>query len=144
MRSGGDGLATNSRVQVALRIFGENLEPDEVSALLGCRPTESHHRGDPLPGDPDHPAAETGSWLLAGEPDSDAEVESQVESLLGRLTADPDEWSSLTTRFSASLLCTLSPEQVDEGFEISPRLARSLAKRGLVIGFAVHDAGDAS
>ena len=55
---------------------------------------------------------------------------------------DSDEWDQLTSRFSASILCSAFLDQYNEGFEVSPRLARSLADRGLVIAFDIYS-GDA-
>jgi hypothetical protein len=33
-----------------LRIFGEDLDPDEMTSRLGLRPSRSHRQGDPKPG----------------------------------------------------------------------------------------------
>lgn len=37
-------------VKVHLRLFGDDLIPDEVSAQLGAEPTEAFRKGDPRPG----------------------------------------------------------------------------------------------
>ncbi|HEB91198.1 MAG TPA: DUF4279 domain-containing protein, partial [Deltaproteobacteria bacterium] len=39
-------MAAIARVRVSLRVFGDRLEPEEVSALLGCEATSSHRKGD--------------------------------------------------------------------------------------------------
>ena len=41
-------MSSVDQIQVALRVFGESLEPDEVSALLGTQPSEAHRKGDPM------------------------------------------------------------------------------------------------
>ena len=71
-----------------------------------------------------------------------AEVEEHIEALLGSLTNDMDEWSSLQERFSATIFCGLFLDQYNEGFELSPRVAQALAERGLVIAFDIYS-GDA-
>jgi hypothetical protein len=44
--SGEHQLAGISRTKAALRISGDDLDPDEVSKLLGAAPTESARKGD--------------------------------------------------------------------------------------------------
>ena len=35
---------------VTLRFFGDELNPDEITALLGASPTAAHHKGQQLTG----------------------------------------------------------------------------------------------
>ena len=35
-----------SRTTASLRIGGDDLDPDEITALLRCEPTNSHRKGD--------------------------------------------------------------------------------------------------
>lgn len=134
-------MGTIARVRVSLRVYGESLEPDEVSALLGRDPTRCHRAGDTTAtnGSSVEP---TGAWILDSWVSEKAEVEEHIESLLSVLTNDPDEWENLTSRFSASLLCTVLLDQYNEGFELSPRVSQSLAERGLVVAFDIYS-GDA-
>lgn len=136
-----------ARVRVSLRVFGDGLEPDEVSALLGRMPTRSHRKGDESSNvsgnSPSHSSPEpTGAWIFDSALSEEAEIEEHVEALLSALSNDSDEWASLTSRFSASILCSTFLDQYNEGFELSPRLAQSLADRGLVIAFDIYS-GDA-
>lgn len=130
-------MAAIARVRVSLRVFGDALEPEEVSALLGHPPSRSHRKGDKCaPGG--HGVEPTGAWILDSRVSEKSEIEDHIESLLGQLTSDPDEWVSLTERFSASIQCGVFLDQYNEGFEISPRLCRALAHRGLVIAFDIY------
>jgi hypothetical protein len=131
-------VAAIARVRVSLRVFGDGLEPEEVSALLGREPTRSHRKGDPLPPERGAGVEPTGVWILDSALSEKAEVEEHVEVLLGTVSNDPDEWASLTDRFSASILCSAFLDQYNEGFEISPRLSHALAERGLVIAFDIY------
>jgi len=130
-------LTAIARVRVSLRVFGDGLEPEEVSALLGFQPTRSHRKGDrtSAPGSSTEP---TGAWILDGGLSEELEIEEHVEALLSPVSNDSDEWASLTSRFSASILCSAFLDRANEGFELSPRLAQSLADRGLVIEFDIH------
>jgi hypothetical protein len=140
-------MAAIARVRISLRVFGDSLEPEEVSALLGRVPTREHNKGDKThkagtaQGNSD--AVEpTGAWILDSGLSEKAEVEEHIESLLGSLSNDMDEWSRLTDVCSASIHCGLFLDQYNEGFELSPRVAQSLAERGLVVSFDIYS-GDA-
>lgn len=134
-------MAAIARVRASLRVFGDALEPEEVSALLGHEPTRCHRKGDKC-GPHGSSVEPTGAWILDSRISEKAEVEDHVESILALLTSDADEWASLTERFSASVLCGVFLDQYNEGFELSPRLCKALASRGLVIAFDIYS-GDA-
>ena len=130
-------MAAIARVRASLRVLGDALEPDEVSALLGHEPTRCHRKGDKC--GPQRGSIEpTGAWILDSRMPERAEVEDHVESILALLTSDADEWASLTDRFSASILCGLFLDQYNEGFELSPRICKAVASRGLVIAFDLY------
>ena len=80
----------------------------------------------------------TGAWILDSGLSEKSEIEDHVEALLSSVSNDNDEWASLTSRFSASILCSAFLDQYNEGFELSPRLAQSLSERGLVIAFDIY------
>ncbi len=46
---------------VCLAIYGENLVPDEVTKLLGCKPTDAHLKGDKK--SPKSPGFTQGAWF---------------------------------------------------------------------------------
>ena len=133
-------LGSIARVRVSLRVFGDGLEPEEVSALLGRKPTRSHRKGDErvTAGSDAGSLEPTGAWILDSPLSEKAEIEDHIEALLSPVSNDSDEWASLTSRFSASILCSIFLDRYNEGFELSPRLARSLADRGLVIAFDIY------
>ncbi|MHA7840165.1 MAG: DUF4279 domain-containing protein [bacterium] len=131
-------MAAIARVRVSLRVFGDGLEPDEVSALLGREPSRSHRKGDPVRADRKGGVEPTGVWILDSHLSEKCEIEEHVESLLASVSNDVDEWSSLTDQFSASILCSAFLDQYNEGFEISPRLSQALAERGLVIDYDIY------
>jgi len=130
-------MAALARARISLRVFGDGLEPEEVSALLGRTPTREHRKGDQNKGG-GNGVEPTGAWILDSALSEKAEVEDHIESLLGSLSNDMDEWSRLTDIFSASIHCGLFLDQYNEGFELSPRVAQSLAERGLVVAFDIY------
>jgi hypothetical protein len=131
-------MAAIGRVRASLRVFGESLDPDEVSALLGRPPTRQHRKGDKIEGKGGYAVEPTGAWILDSPLSEKIELEEHIEVMLASLSNDMDEWSSLTDRFSASILCSLFLDQYNEGFELSPRIAQALSERGLVAAFDIY------
>lgn len=73
--------------RASLRIFGDDLVPNEVSKLLACTPTGSYIKGQP-----NKPAAShfrrTGAWLLNSETVQPEDLESQLNHLLDQINPD--------------------------------------------------------
>lgn len=135
-------MAAIARVRASLRVLGDGLEPEEVSALIGRTPTRQARKGDKIEGKKGDAVEPTGSWILDSALSGGTEIEEHIEVLLASLSNDMDEWASLTSRFSASIHCSLFLDQYNEGFELSPRIAQALAERGLVAAFDIYS-GDA-
>ena len=131
-------MAAIGRVRASLRVFGESLDADEVSALLGRPPTRQHRKGDEIEGKGGDAVEPTGAWILDSPLSEKIELEEHIEVMLSSLSNDMDEWSSLTDRFSASILCSLFLDQYNEGFELSPRITQALSERGLVAAFDIY------
>ena len=128
-------MASIQSINVSLRILGDDLDPEGVSALLGMEPTHGRRKGDAVDGDA-LPAA-TGAWILESSLPETAEIEEHVSQLLAPLSGDLDEWGTVTTNFSADMRCDLTLGNGSEAFDLSPRLAQSLAERGIVISFHI-------
>ena len=116
-------------------MFGDDLDPESVSALLGGVPTWAHRTGEALEGDA--LPAPTGAWVLEAPSPEAAEVEIHVAALFSGLSGDLDEWATLTSQFAVTVHCELEASAEAGGFDLSPRLAQSLAERGVVISFSV-------
>ena len=130
------------RFRITLRIHGEELDPDQVSALLGCAPTVAERKGVPICS----PAGDTripkrGRWSLTidsndcGESD---DVEDAIRMLLARLPSDPDLWASLTGKYAVDIFCGLFLASSNRGFSVSPEVSKLLSDRHIEIGFDVY------
>jgi hypothetical protein len=121
------------RWKVALRVYGEELDPDRISALLGCQPSSAARKGAPFP--------KKGCWILAIDSKNCQEnddVDDGVRMLLARLPSDPGVWTSLANVYSVSVSCGLFITSSNRGFEISTQVSRLLSDRGLHIGFDLY------
>jgi Domain of unknown function (DUF4279) len=121
------------RWKVSLRVHGEELDPDRISALLGCEPSSWARKGTPFP--------KKGRWILeidSKDCDENDDVDEGVKMLLARLPSDPNVWTSLAKGHRVDVFCGLFLASSNGGFGISPEVSRLLADRGLEIGFDVY------
>ncbi|HGM7319353.1 TPA: DUF4279 domain-containing protein [Stenotrophomonas maltophilia] len=126
---------------VALRFFGDDLLPDEISALLGATPTVSHHKGQDLKGSQSGTVriARTGSWRLSAPRREPEDLEAQIFEILDQLTGDLAIWESLA-RFRPDLFCGLFMGSGNDGVSLSPRTLLALGQRGIELGLDIYDA----
>jgi hypothetical protein len=124
--------------RASLRITGDDLEPNEVTRLLGCQPSEAWEKGQPMPGRARAPRANTGGWLLRSDLPKLSELEAKIQNILDRITDDREAWLAIHNRFRADIFCGLFMHEMNQGFELSPSILRRLADRGLKIGFDIY------
>jgi len=130
---------------ICLRFFGDDLDPDAVSSVLGVQPTSSCRKGDLFRGKVSERIEKTGKWLLRlpekpGEP-----FEPQIDALLNTLTQDLSVWRTLTQKYNADLFCGVWLRNWNRGMGLSPQLMARLAERGLELGldiYADHEGDD--
>ena len=135
-------MAELNRAVAALRVVGDDLFPDEVTDLLGARPTRSFARGDEIR----HKRTSTrtakfGFWVLDGPETQPADLDTQVNELLGPLTSDLGTWQEIAARFSVDLFCGWFMKFGNEGVAISPATLKALAERQIALDLDIY-AGD--
>lgn len=132
------GLVDETRL--TLGIHGPALQPEEISALLGCAPTSSHRRGDTRR--PGSPAYGQGGWLLTVEGSAPAEPDELVRQLLDRLPTDPAVWEQLVAKYTVRVGFGIFVGAWNRGFELSPTSLRQLAVFGVPVGFDIYADGE--
>ena len=121
------------RWKIALRVYGEELDPDRISAVLGCQPSSAQRKGNPFP--------RMGRWLLeidCKECTGNNDVDDGIRMLLARLPSDSGIWVSLTSNYAVDIFCGLFLASSNRGFGISAEVSRLLSNRNLEIGFDVY------
>ena len=83
--SGGGGEV--DECSLLLRFFGDDLNPDLISSLLGVPATEAYRKGDQVSKPSGAYTVPTGQWLLQCEETTDS-ADHQVSLLLADLTND--------------------------------------------------------
>ncbi|MCI0661806.1 MAG: DUF4279 domain-containing protein [Acidobacteria bacterium] len=122
---------------VSLRFFGDDLDPDEISDLLNCQPTDACRKGDILPDERYHIVAKTGSWRLSGEIRDDP-LEKQILELFDRLSGDLEIWRKLTHQYNGDLFCGLWLEDLNRELAFTPELMNKIAERGLTLNLDIY------
>lgn len=131
------GLVDKCRLTLA--IHGEDLEPDEISRLLGCAPTSSHRRGEPRRLGPSWPK---GAWLLSVEGEAPLGPEDLVQLLLSRLPENDDFWSQLRCRFRVQLMFGIFTKRWNRGFELSAETIQRIHRLGAGVGIDIYANGE--
>jgi hypothetical protein len=132
-------LAEVSEYHITLRFFGDDLDPNAVSSLLGAQPTKSCKKGDLFRGKVSDRIERTGKWLLNLPEKPGVSFEPQIEGLLKRLTQDLSVWRDLTSKYKADLFCGVWLGSSNQGMELSPMLMSKLAERGLHLGLDIYE-----
>jgi len=117
-------------------LLGDDLNPGELTALLGGTPSTSASKGDVIRG---KRIATTGSWIVRVEPRKPGDLDAQVEELLSPLSKDLSIWRALG-KYRPYLFVSLFLQETNEGIEISAHCLSSLAERGILLGLDIYGA----
>ena len=123
----------------SLRIFGDELIPEEITERIGCEPTWSYRKGDV-----DHLRSgkdivrKTGMWLLEATATEPEDLNLQVKEVISRLTSNLDVWKALNREFEIDLYCGLFLESTNDGLSLSAETLAALGERGVELGLQVY------
>jgi hypothetical protein len=123
---------------VTLRFFGEDLDPDEVTQLLGVDPSGAYRKGDIFRGKKYDRVQKTGSWRFTIEKLAGVELEDQINELLDQLPSDLGIWRELTKRFEADLFCGLWMKRWNRCLDFAPQTLLKMGERGLILQFDIY------
>ena len=115
-----------------LRFFGDDLDPEMITALLGVSATGSQRKGERKP-----LMQDTGVWLLQCERTTDV-PDNQVKLLLSDLKDDLKIWRQLSDSFSAEIKCHLFLQRWTRGTIFSVETLAALAARNLNLHVEVY------
>jgi hypothetical protein len=129
-----------------LRVIGDDLDPDEVTTILGCAPTYAQRRGQRIPTrSPSLPegfrVAKFGLWRLDATEAVPEDFEAQLAEILKKVTAEPEAWQDVSRRFRVELYCGWFMASGNDGIGISSDALRLLGERGIALHIDIYDAG---
>ena len=134
--------------QATLRFFGDDLIPENLTALLGAAPTEACVKGQEIIGRSTGKVrvAKTGSWRLHADRREPEDLEAQIFELLDKLSGDMGVWASLS-RYKPDLFCGIFMGSRNDGLPLSAKALLALGQRGIamdldIYGFDDEDSSD--
>ena len=129
---------------VTLRIFGDDLIPDNITKLLGSTPTDSCIKDQEIIGKATGSIrrAKTGSWKIRANPRKPENIESQIFEIIDNLTNDLSTWSSLSSKYKIDLFCGVFLKTSNDGLVLSAEALLALGQRGITLGLDIYDASD--
>lgn len=127
-----------------LRLFGDNLAPDEITQILQCTPTVAQRTGEVIHYQSGRERiVKCGNWRLDATMAEPEDINGQVRWLLSQVESDPNVWKRLTQRFDVDIYCGLFMRRGNEGFSLAPDVMVLLGERGIHLGFEIYSDTDA-
>lgn len=137
-------MAEVSKSSTALRILGEELEPDEISRLMQCQPDVAYKRGDTLTTSTgSERVASFGLWSISVKDRIPADLEAQVRELI-RPEVDLSTWLEISARFRVGVFCGLFLSGGNEGLSLSAATLKLLSDREIGLDFDIYPLPSAS
>ena len=126
-----------------LRFFGDDLIPENITAVLGSTPTKARVKGEVLVcySTGKVRIAKTGSWRLNADRREPEDLESQIFELLNKLSGDLNVWASLS-RFKPNLFCGIFMGSCNDGLPLSANALLALGERGIALDLDIYDFDD--
>ena len=137
-------MAQLQKSVVTLRIGGDDLVPDEITALLGVPPTDAVVKGQEIVGRKTGRVwiAKSGMWQLQAADREPEDMNGQIQEILSQVTTDLAIWRSLASRFQIDLFCGLFLRTGNEGLTLSPESLYALGARGIEMGLDIYSGDD--
>ncbi len=139
-------MAQVQRSAATLRISGDDLQPAEITRLLGCEPSAAQTKGEQIIGRNTGSAriASTGMWRLVASKREPEDLDGQIAELLSKLTDDLNVWGSIAQTYQLDLFCGLFMGGSNEGLSISPESMAALGLRHIQLGLDIYGGDEAT
>jgi hypothetical protein len=122
-----------------LRIFGDNLEPDEITQVLGCLPTIAQRTGEVIRYQSGRErVVKCGNWRLKAERAEPEDINAQVRWLLSQVELDLSVWKSLAGKFDVDVFCGLFMQGSNDGMSLAPDVMALMGERGIHLELDIY------
>ncbi len=135
-------MAEMSNTVVGLRIFGKEVNPEDITKKMKCLPTYSASTGQELTSkNGKKRIVKEGFWRLEYSGTDNQTLEEKIKAILNMITNDMNIWKEITSDFRVDVFCGLFMDTSNEGFIISADLSKELAIRGLIVSYDIYSSG---
>jgi hypothetical protein len=119
--------------RASLTILGEEVQPDEITRLLGVAPTRTHLRGEPrsLHGKIAKLVWKDSLWLLTCPLTDDRDPAEHLIWLLDSVEPKLSVIKDLAAKFRVKVFCGFSSMNGQGGFTLAPITLQRLARLGV-------------
>jgi len=128
------GLVDKSSATLA--VYGEKLDPHEVTKLLGVEPTQSfppgYRRG------PRSPAIKHGAWFLRVEGVAPAGPDEHLKAVLFRLPTEAAKWQQLHASYRVEIRVGIHFDAWNRGFTLSSETLSRIHTVGAPMEFDIY------
>jgi hypothetical protein len=108
---------------------GPDLKPEEVTRVLGIRPDESGHRGDPR-GSKTPLVYKAGWWRIKTEISEDASLNEQIRLLLDRVDSQKESLKTLAVDCELEFGCVVYFDEHAPDLHIESDTLQAMAELG--------------
>lgn len=117
---------------VSITVFGEAVDPDEITRVLGTNPDRSHRVGEAVSGE-SSARRRTGLWSISthGSIADASPLSEHTNALLERVTADTATWRALADQHSTRVFISWFMGDDNEALRVDPGVLDELARRSL-------------
>jgi hypothetical protein len=137
----GHSVAVIHETAAALRFWGDELDPHEVTRLMGAAPTSAVSKGELIVGRGPR-VARSGRWSLRVNRRQPGELSRQIEEILSGLTQDLNVWHDLCDRFDGCVFVGFFMAEGNEGYDLSSKTLKLLTDRGLALLLDIYSGQD--
>ncbi len=127
-----------SETHVAVRFYGDDLDPDDLSKRLGAQPESAARKGDVTRSGNNERMAKTGRWIFRVERCEPGDLDGQIRELFRSLTSDLNTWRELAAKYDPDLFVGLFMKETNEGIEVSADCLGMLTDRGIALSLDVY------
>ncbi len=113
--------------EATLCIYSDNLDPNAISALIGCDPTRARRKGESDPRRPRTPPAPVGQWFL--EAPVHLPFAQKLKHLLAATTGNSDAWRELRQEHAYFVRSAIFLRSWTEEFWLDPDTLTEMASR---------------
>jgi len=129
-----------AKTVATLRFFGDDLDPEVVSLLLGTSPSRGERKGEVIKSAKTgrERTPRTGSWRLEAKDREPGDLDGQIDEIVSQLSQDISRWTELA-KYRPDLFVGIFMDRSNEMIELSAKSISLLAERGIQVTLDVYD-----